>query len=106
MKIVDVSTKRLSLPQIFTHQKYFSVLQNDHFQIFRFFPHSFTSLGNPADRLKKNGIVVGKVSKILSNAGLLIKLPFHKCGFAHVTELHDEYRENPLQSFKTKMFVR
>ena len=63
-------------------------------------------LGNIIDDVKKNGIVWGKVTKILPHSGLLIELPGYKCGFAHVTELYDEYRDNPLEEFKIKSFVK
>ena len=58
------------------------------------------------DKVKKNGIVCGKIAKILPRRGMLIELPSHKCGFAHVTELYDEYKENPLGDFKIKTFVK
>ena len=56
--------------------------------------------------MKKNGVVWGRITKVLPHSGLLIELPGHRCGFAHVTELHDEYKENPLDEFHVKSFVR
>eukprot|EP00795_Rhopilema_esculentum_P012276 gene12276-2918_t len=63
-------------------------------------------VGNITDEVKKNGIVCGKITKVLSRSGLLVELPGHKCGLAHITELYDEYKENPLEEFKPKMFVK
>ena len=66
----------------------------------------FVAQGNITDEVKKNGIVCGKITKVLSRSGLLVELPGHKCGLAHITELFDEYKENPLEEFKPKMFVK
>eukprot|EP00794_Sanderia_malayensis_P005757 gene5757-6460_t len=63
-------------------------------------------IGNPSDYVKKDGIVCGRIAKILSRTGLMIELPGHKCGIAHLTQLYDEYTEKPLDEFKPKMIVK
>ena len=62
--------------------------------------------GDILNEVKKNGVVWGKITKVLPRSGLLIELPGHRCGFAHVTELSDEHKENPLEEFKVKNFVK
>lgn len=47
---------------------------------------------------------MGRILKKLKT-GLLIELPNQKAGIAHVTELHDNFVENPLDEFEVKKFV-
>ncbi len=50
--------------------------------------------------------MIGRISKVLPRVGVLIELPGSRCGVAHVTQLHDDYVENPLDEFKPRMFVK
>ena len=47
---------------------------------------------------------MGRISKVLKT-GLLIELPNQKAGIAHLTEVNDNFVENPLEEFEVKKFV-
>ncbi|KAJ7376225.1 hypothetical protein OS493_036048 [Desmophyllum pertusum] len=50
--------------------------------------------------------LVGQVTKILPDQGLLVRLPTHKCGLVALTDLRDSYEENPLENFEVMQLVR
>jgi len=55
--------------------------------------------------IKKRSNVIGRVSKKLKN-GVLIELPNDEAGFAHVTEISDQFVENPLGQLTENQYVR
>ena len=51
-------------------------------------------------------LLVGQVTKILPDQGLLVRLPMYKCGLVALTDLRDSYVENPLENFEVMQLVR
>ena len=51
-------------------------------------------------------MLTGQVAKIFPNQGLLVRLPMYKYGVVGLTDLSDNYEENPLESFTTMQLVR
>ena len=51
-------------------------------------------------------VLVGQVTKILPDQGLLVRLPMYKCGLVALTDLKDSYVENPLENFEVMQLVR
>ena len=60
--------------------------------------------GTFEDVTKKQSKLIGQIKKKLGT-GLLIKLPNKKAGIAHLTELSDDFVENPLDQFTIDDFV-
>ena len=51
-------------------------------------------------------MLAGQVAKIFPDQGLLVRLPMYKYGVVGLTDLSDNYEENPLESFTTMQLVR
>lgn len=51
-------------------------------------------------------VLVGQVTKILPDQGLLVRLPTYKCGLVALTDLRDSYVENPLDNFEVMQLLR
>lgn len=51
-------------------------------------------------------LLVGQVTKILPDLGLLVRMPMYKCGLVALTDLRDSYVENPLENFEVMQLVR
>ena len=51
-------------------------------------------------------MLVGQVTKVLPDQGLLVRLPMYKCGLVPLTDLGDSYVENPLENFEVTQLVR
>lgn len=51
-------------------------------------------------------MLVGQVTKILPDQGLLVRLPMYKCGLVALTDLRDSYVENPLKNFEVMQLLR
>ncbi|XP_068178536.1 protein RRP5 homolog isoform X2 [Antennarius striatus] len=69
-------------------------------------PKRFTLSLTGAQELQKGGIVLGLVTNILPNVGLLVKLPFGGRGVVTVTDLTDAYKSNPLDKYSKNQLLR
>uniref|UniRef100_A0A9J7X0S5 Protein RRP5 homolog n=1 Tax=Cyprinus carpio carpio TaxID=630221 RepID=A0A9J7X0S5_CYPCA len=56
--------------------------------------------------LEQGVITMAKVRKIVPHMGLFLQLPFGNSGLASVTDLSDEFTDNPLESYKLGQLVR
>lgn len=57
-------------------------------------------------KLEQGVITMAKVRKIVPHMGLFLQLPFGNSGLASVTDLSDEFTDNPLESYKLGQLVR
>lgn len=57
-------------------------------------------------KIEATQVLTGQVTKIFPDQGLLVRLPMSKYGVVGLTDLKDNYDENPLESFKTMQLVR
>ncbi|XP_068709241.1 protein RRP5 homolog [Montipora foliosa] len=60
----------------------------------------------PDSSIAVGQLIVGRVTKIIPDQGLLVGLPTHKCGRVGLTDLSDNYAENPLEGYKVNQLVR
>ena len=66
----------------------------------------FTPSVKPDSSIAVGQLIVGRVTKIIPHQGLLVGLPTHKCGRVGLTDLSDNYAENPLEGYKVDQLVR
>nr|XP_058962333.1 protein RRP5 homolog [Pocillopora verrucosa] len=57
-------------------------------------------------KIEVTQVLTGQVAKIFPDQGLLVRLPMYKYGVVGLTDLSDNYEENPLESFTTMQLVR
>ncbi|RMX61399.1 hypothetical protein pdam_00018294 [Pocillopora damicornis] len=57
-------------------------------------------------KIEVTQVLAGQVAKIFPDQGLLVRLPMYKYGVVGLTDLSDNYEENPLESFTTMQLVR
>lgn len=62
-------------------------------------------IGDPSKLITKGSVLTGRVSKIMGH-GLLLELPNHKAGVVNITELHDEFINDPLEGFAVNQFYK
>ena len=65
-----------------------------------------TSSVKAGSKIEVTQVLTGQVAKIFPDQGLLVRLPMYKYGVVGLTDLSDNYEENPLESFTTMQLVR
>ena len=75
-------------------------------EIQRFKLNHCTSLVKAGSKIEVTQVLAGQVAKIFPDQGLLVRLPMYKYGVVSLTDLSDNYEENPLESFTTMQLVR
>lgn len=75
-------------------------------EIQRFKLNHCTSLVKAGSKIEVTQVLAGQVAKIFPDQGLLVRLPMYKYGVVGLTDLSDNYEENPLESFTTMQLVR
>lgn len=75
-------------------------------EIQRFKLNHCTSSVKAGSKIEVTQVLTGQVAKIFPDQGLLVRLPMYKYGVVGLTDLSDNYEENPLESFTTMQLVR
>ncbi|XP_028390902.1 protein RRP5 homolog isoform X2 [Dendronephthya gigantea] len=101
--LVDISTDTKVLKDLTSHFKVGSghqctVLKVNHEQ-------KSLELTMSDCEMKKGSIVSGKITKILPCKGLAVQLPHLKHGTVFLTDVRDDFKENPTEDFKINQLL-